>query len=120
MPELNKDNVRKWVAALRSGQYKQGDSCLYMRGVERYCCLGVACEISGVVRHAQDPGFYFDPDNISDIACNYLPKAVQAWLGVEEQNPIIGGQYATTLNDQQEKTFLQIADLIEEHWLKEV
>lgn len=36
---------RKWVKALRSGEYKQGAGRLYQNdydGVDKYCCLGVA------------------------------------------------------------------------------
>ena len=34
---------KKWVAALRSGKYKQGKEVL--RDGDRYCCLGVLCEV---------------------------------------------------------------------------
>lgn len=36
----------KWVAALRSGEYKQGRAQLYNRALDTYCCLGVACKIT--------------------------------------------------------------------------
>lgn len=42
-----RENRAKWVAALRSGEYKQGKGKLRTRG-NTYCCLGVACAI-GVV-----------------------------------------------------------------------
>ena len=34
---------KKWVAALRSGKYEQGKEAL--RNGDKYCCLGVLCEI---------------------------------------------------------------------------
>jgi hypothetical protein len=38
----------EWIAALRSGKYKQGR--LFLRDSEdNYCCLGVLCEIAGEV-----------------------------------------------------------------------
>ncbi len=44
--------VMKWIEALESGQYKQGKNFLCQiddtLGNKKYCCLGVACEISGV------------------------------------------------------------------------
>lgn len=42
-PELKK----RWVKALRSGKYKQGKNYLRRQTPEgdRYCCLGVLCEI---------------------------------------------------------------------------
>ena len=38
------ENAKKLVAALRSGRYRQARTKL--RKADRYCCLGVACEIS--------------------------------------------------------------------------
>ena len=40
-------NVTKeeWVAALRSGDYKQGHSVLKFN--DEFCCLGVLCDLSG-------------------------------------------------------------------------
>lgn len=43
-----KRNIRKWVRALRSGNYKQGQGtlCKYDRGEFRYCCLGVVSDLA--------------------------------------------------------------------------
>lgn len=45
---------RKWLTALLSGVYKQGDGCLRLhaqqreaKGQEKWCCLGVLCDVSG-------------------------------------------------------------------------
>ena len=45
-PKLNQDFKKRWVEALRSGDYEQGRHSLYEDG--KYCCLGVACAIEGV------------------------------------------------------------------------
>lgn len=37
------ENAKKWVQALRSGEYKQGKDAL--RDNDKFCCLGVACEV---------------------------------------------------------------------------
>jgi hypothetical protein len=45
---MKKDIAKKWVKALRSGKYKQGQSWLKQydkKGQERHCCLGVLCEL---------------------------------------------------------------------------
>ena len=46
-----------WVQALESGEYEQTES--YLRtdteGVNGYCCLGVACEISGIGTWSTEP-----------------------------------------------------------------
>lgn len=46
-PKLPKAFKKKWVAALRSGKYKQGQHSLHNSGANTYCCLGVAYKIVG-------------------------------------------------------------------------
>jgi hypothetical protein len=43
---VKKDMAMKWVEALRSGKYSQGTGAL--NNGNKYCCLGVLCEISGI------------------------------------------------------------------------
>ena len=48
---------RKWLAALRSGEYEQGANYLYWdsaSGGKRYCCLGVLGAVCGVLPEAMD------------------------------------------------------------------
>jgi hypothetical protein len=42
---MNKIVKKKWLNALRSGEYKQTSECL--RDSNGYCCLGVLCEVTG-------------------------------------------------------------------------
>ncbi len=37
----------KWLAALRSGEYKKTTGTLYSKETDSFCCLGVACVIGG-------------------------------------------------------------------------
>jgi hypothetical protein len=41
---MNKAAKKRWVEALRSGEYKQGKNKLHSKG-GRFCCLGVLCDI---------------------------------------------------------------------------
>ncbi len=41
---MDRETRDKWVVALKSGLYKQGESFLKRDG--RYCCLGVLCEVT--------------------------------------------------------------------------
>jgi hypothetical protein len=59
---VNPEVKTKWVAALRSGQYKQRTG--YLRGPlaadndeQGHCCLGVLCEIQGVKRAEDRLGY---------------------------------------------------------------
>ena len=45
---------RKWLKALRGGEYRQGTDAL--RRENEYCCLGVLCDINGVRWIRPEPG----------------------------------------------------------------
>lgn len=97
--EEQAQNRVKWVEALRSGEYKQGKDQL--RGGDRFCCLGVACEVSGL------------PYNPEDGA---LGDEVRDWLGLVDMWGVLTGgtgETLTNLNDNLDYTFDQIATLIE-------
>lgn len=91
------DAAKKWVAALRSGEYRQGKGALVTED-GKYCCLGVAChlyEMEGV----QPP--------IAYRGRNFLPDAVCEWLGTACISLV------ALLNDGQGIPFPEIADIIE-------
>ena len=117
MPNL--ENIRLWVTALRSGDYRQGIGSLYNISSGTYCCLGVACEVAranGVALEIAD-----DPEPGGDRAYDnesaFLPSKVQAWLGVDSRNPIIDGNHATEWNDGLCASLDKIADAIEREYL---
>src|SRR4051812_48603183 len=79
------DNTTKLVEALRSDKYNQGRSRL--RHGDEYCCLGVACDISGVGKWypslENSQRFVYDTAKAGyRTAEGYvLPDAVKDWLG---------------------------------------
>lgn len=124
MPVPNKDNFRKWVARLRDPEAKQGHGKLGTTDGKR-CCLGVACDIAveeNVIRPPVIPG---DKALRYDGATGYLPSSVAEWLGVrgdtvyvkvpEHSQPIS----VVYLNDVDKLSFSEIADAIEETYLKD-
>lgn len=115
---LNK-NAKTWVAALRSGKFRQAKCRLKQRTnsgrICGCCCLGVACRIfirSGgklsVVR--KDGETDFEGNN------NVLPVRVQEWLGLSSDTGEFGfgseREQLSALNDTG-KSFNDIADIIE-------
>lgn len=130
----NTENVERWVDALRSGEFKQGKHRLRTvnaDGPDEFCCLGVACEISGVVEFRQKPGSegsmlpaswrYEDASGSGNGTL--LPWAVMEWLGFSKANPAVeyqgrsGGVQLAELNDARGLSFNEIADLIEAQYL---
>lgn len=57
--KLPKVFKKKWIAALRSGKYKQGQLHLYIKEENSFCCLGVAEVVCGtpvhLLHHCQIP-----------------------------------------------------------------
>lgn len=99
----------KWVAALRSGEYKQGRTRLKNEFGE-YCCLGVLTEVSGVEGRWEDTSngtYWVDPEGSFFSA--YPPEIRGETLGAMKTTDLIH------LNDTQRKTFPEIADWIEEN-----
>ena len=114
------ENAKKWVEALRSGNYKQCTKRLRHkhRGEYRYCCLGVAADISGV-------GKWRKNEFISGLQCEsqVLVENAKDWLGLDTDHGKLdittptGNVVHTTLaqlNDEG-KSFSEIADIIEKY-----
>lgn len=125
--KMNPVEKEKWVAALRSGDYIQGRVVLRSSD-DRFCCIGVRCEIAGLEKRPDLPGHwtYFgkfsngtrDPNPpMMDFSYSGWPFRVTEemlelfpWLRSFESP--LGVMDLTTLNDEG-ATFDQIADLIE-------
>lgn len=110
----------KWLAALRSGEYKQATGILVEetktqedRDVKNlsYCCLGVACHIQGISNKAM--GTLTQPDSLSTKKLNKIPKALwESSLYLGEMSPI---ERLIGLNDAEHWSFKRIARWIEKN-----
>lgn len=115
---VNKENMKKWIEALRSGEYVQIQGQLRdSTHANAMCCLGVACDIS-------DVGHWEDDAYVDTSAVEYaeLPPAVQYWLGVDSPAVEVSvDNFATAiqLNDIYQWDFLAIADALEKTYLAE-
>jgi len=79
--EEQAEHRQQWVAALRSGKYQQGEKRL--RTNDKFCCLGVACDISGLGKWVHVAGSNMRGYFIDGIESQYeLPDNVRDWLGV--------------------------------------
>lgn len=116
-PELSPsqlENMRLWVAELRTTKKRQAKSTLRTIG-NRYCCLGVACGLLGAKWHKNAGG-----DWLANGFFNTLPDCIEQKLGVGHgcQIPFasyVGNQcsQAWQLNDDAGLSFKEIADVLE-------
>jgi hypothetical protein len=112
---MNPEIKAEWVAALRSGEYKQGRSYLGQRLDDEmyYCCLGVLCEVTkerlGIQAEEVSEVVHYQSRNA------YPPYRVMDFAGLIGLNVLINGEEHSfaDLNDHARLTFDQIADLIE-------
>lgn len=109
---MKADIKKRWAAALRSGEYKQGTGKL--RKENKFCCLGVLCDIYDKERWKA--GNYCH-SFMGEV--NGLPNEVVLWSGVSSDSPYVGNNSLMSHNDGRglstRKTFKQIANLIEKH-----
>ncbi len=99
---MNKELKDRWIAALRSGTYKQGHRCLRNTNNE-YCCLGVLCDIVDNTKWKKKTGPYYvkyEVNNVSFAPAHMLDDNMQRKL--------------STLNDDA-VPFCTIANYIEKH-----
>lgn len=122
-PKQREAIYEAWLAALRSGQYKQGRNYLELDG--KFCCLGVLCH----VLH-QDPelGIEMDRFVIPDAATTYstparpgcrshVPDSIADELGLLTTMPSAAPRVVESalrdLNDVDGASFAEIAQYIE-------
>lgn len=114
---MREDIKKRWVEALRSGQYKQGKGCL--NNGKAYCCLGVLCEILrdevGLEWIKGSQGNYHARTGNS-MNGSYLPDPIMEFAELEDLNPpVIFGDKPLALAYLNDNVldFREIADLIE-------
>jgi len=95
------------IEALRSGEYEQTNG--WLRQGDGYCCLGVACDKSGLSEWKIGPRNYR-----YEGMSTQLPKTVQEWYGFATPSGRCMANFLslTSLNDSG-ASFKQIADVIE-------
>jgi hypothetical protein len=109
---MNKELKEKWISALESSKYKQGQKRLRSYGVDdtlQYCCLGVLCEVMDNVKPMPIGVGYRDPDGgmVTTSLSDSLLR--EAGLNPATQNQLI------VMNDDRRLPFTEIAQWIREN-----
>lgn len=128
-PAITKEFIREWVDALRSGEYRQGGGVLRSSD-DRFCCLGVACDLLGVARYTDDrvaTAFDFSDDFVSETTVPFewgiskvalpLPEGKEWYRSQESREWPSEWFFLSDANDELGLSFDQIADVIEWAWL---
>lgn len=140
MPRLKPEIKAKWLAALRSGEYKQTQGTLHYRdrqGNDSYCCLGVLCEITENCTSDYDEAheqFVYHYGSSSSLSSDTLPFELAQEIGEDVDTicvlnsaavaPIIKDLYPSIVKGMENETalselndegvdFLAIADIID-------
>lgn len=113
---------RKWIEALRSGDYKQGINSLRIDRDNKvtYCCLGVLCDLYAQENRKRwkSGADIFYPTLMKEASV--LPTKVMEWAGIVGHT----GEFTyknghhedlASLNDRG-KSFKQIARVIEKYF----
>lgn len=110
---MNQTEARKlWVEALRSGEYEQGKESL--RDGDKYCCLGVACDL--YAKHEGGQGWGEVTDSGWEFGYGhtcYLAPVVCDWLGLASLEGLIPGDKSLVSLNDGGAGFKKIADVIE-------
>ena len=90
MPDkMNAEIKAQWTAALRGGEYRQGQGQL--RRGDEYCCLGVLCDLAvkaGIIPEGDSAtNLLGDTDYGAEGNDLHLPAEVMEWSGIGEHNP---------------------------------
>lgn len=115
---MKEDIAKRWIAALRSGKYKQTVEQLQKstHGYETedcgFCCLGVLCDL------AVDDGVdKWDTNSLSMADC-VIPDHILKWSGLRTADGVVPGikENLWQMNDNMRKSFSEIAAVIEKNW----
>lgn len=108
---MDKELKDKWVAALRSGEYKQGRS--YLKRGDLYCCLGVLCEVAQLPSWDTHADMAYLDGNQAMIPLRILKQLELDYVFAKElayRNDGVSGLGQVF----EHHTFTEIADIIEE------
>lgn len=122
---MNKEIKDKWVAALRSGEYKQTKGKL--RDDSGFCCLGVLCDLvrkEGMEAPSVE-GWQTDWEDFFKAADKeeVLPDGVREWAGMRtdigdltKPSKLYSGKTNLARLNDNGVDFPTIADIIDEQW----
>jgi len=107
------EQIKTWIAALRSGEYKQSKHRLETQG--GYCCLGVACKVVIPIdklelnQYGLINGEYSDEQTYAPEWLKKINSDTEFWKTY--------GESLAGLNDSKGYSFEAIAQIIEDFYI---
>lgn len=124
---MNPDIKKRWLEALRSGEYEQGREALCSDG--KYCCLGVLSDLAvedGIAKWQAPQNYSYSNDYSIAGESAFLTDSIALWAGLSSVEPSVifegqekclhelnDGDFATNCK-REPLNFNELADLIEE------
>lgn len=120
--KMNPEVKARWVAALRSGEYRQGLARALNDGNGGFCCLGVLCDLYAKEFGEQWAARKYHKDCVALLGnWAYPPNEVREWAGFhEDHQPVEIGAHKQSVavhNDGvsvPRRSFAELADAIED------
>ena len=91
-----KEKIKLWVDALKSGNYKQGIS--YLNKKNKFCCLGVLCDVVKKIYPEKVQVYgnefsvvFYSTDGGKNKVDSILPKWIKNWMELNDA----GGSYTS-------------------------
>lgn len=114
---------KTWLDALRSGKYKQGTT--YLKVDDCYCCLGVACELTGYPSEEELGYTSWEELGGNNRLISTMSKNIMNYYGFAFADGLFKNAYTykdhnslANLNDTERMTFNEIADFVEKNMSK--
>lgn len=109
LTDEQKASLAKWIAALRSGKYIQGQGTLFK--YDKYCCLGVVPELEELKWQEDVSGAHYVTNSMGSRYVNTLPEDLQDKYGLNNfmQSVLVEA------NDAKGRTFVEIAAALEQY-----
>lgn len=91
---MNAKIKTRWIKALRSGKYMQGQNLLHQtesgQKEHRYCCLGVLCELAVKSNIIPPPRIWRSEPSVYNYSGNTgaLPFKVKYWSRLSERDAV--------------------------------
>ena len=106
---MKRSELNAWLAALRSNEYKQGIGKMCYQDKE-FCCLGVLRKVTGDKRTKKEKNHHEGEYRLTDTEKRRFKMNIYGETVTKEINSPIA---LSSLNDIEEMSFKQIADIIE-------